>query len=346
MTSPGSGDTVNSAVDHQHAGEPLSLTCIDLQRHNLDKVAVHVDAEFANDIPAIIDSITADCRYPLLHRTEDGGRHLEVITDLNGARVYYDQMREGVDIVASRQLRRITTEWYVFNHSIATIRHTGTVGGVAGTGREHRVQSAVLFPVTEDGILGEVPWNRHTWAELVQGVPERESRPDDPIAIELRNLDAHDAYADVLRTGDVAGLDGVITPDFCMASRNYAGAEPMTAHQSAAAAAEHIRAFHRALEVLEVIVLNRVVTEWFVFAEHLWRLRSRDAAVVPVDGEFDLKTAAIYPVDAAGRLAAELGYGTDMPLVAGRMPISAQAPTRTVSSRESTSPSTVVSAGA
>jgi hypothetical protein len=305
----------------------MSLSLADLQRHNLRMVAVHVAAEFANDIPLIIESISPDCRYPMLHRGEDGGLTLQVITDLDGAREYYSQMRQGVDITGSRQIRRITTEWYVFNHSIATMRHTGMVGGVAGTGREHYIQSTTLFPVTEDGILGEVPWNRHTWAEIVQGVPEREARPDDPIAVELRNSDALDAYAAALRSGDAALLDGVITPDFRMATRNYfvPAAGPMTATETAEAAAEHLRAMHRAVEVLDLVVINRVAAEWFVFGEYLWRLRSRDRSLVDVEGEFDLKTAAIHPVDAAGRLVAELGYGTDLPLRVGTMPIATRA---------------------
>ena len=303
----------------------MSLSLSDLQRHNLDKVAVHVAAEFANDIPAIIESISPECVYPMLHRTEDGGMELEMITDLDGARAYYSQMRQGVDIIASRQIRRITTDWYVFNHSIATMRHTGLVGGVPGTGRDHLVQSSVLFPITEDGILGEVPWNRHTWAELVQGVPEREARSADPIAVELRTIDAHDAYANALRSGDAEALAAVVVPDFRVAMRNYfvTGRGGTTATETAAAAAEDLRAMHAAVEVRELVVLNRVATEWFVFAEYLWRMRSRDRAVVDVEGDFDLKTAAIYPVDDRGRLVAELGYGTDLPLRAGRVPIAA-----------------------
>jgi hypothetical protein len=308
----------------------MSLSLADLQRHNLHMVDVHVAAEFANDIPMILDSITGDCRYPLLHRGDDGRLSLQVITDHDGARAYYSQMREGLDITGSRQIRRITTEWYVFNHSIATMRHTGTVGGIAGTGREHYIQSTTLFPVTEDGILGEVPWNRHTWAEIVQGVPEREPRPDDPLAVELRNSASLDAYAGALRSGDPARLEGVITADFRMAMRNYFVPEwgPMTATETAAAAAEHLRALHAAVEVLDLTVVNCVAGEWFVFGEHLWRLRSRNRALVDVEGEFDLKTAAIYPVDAQGRLVAELGYGTDLPLRTGALPIASRAAAR------------------
>jgi hypothetical protein len=82
---------------------------------------------------------------------------------------------------------------------------------------------------------------------------------------------------------------------------------------------------HRAVEVLDLVVINRVAAEWFVFGEYLWRLRSRDRSLVDVEGEFDLKTAAIHPVDAAGRLVAELGYGTDLPLRVGTMPIATRA---------------------
>lgn len=304
----------------------MSLSPADLQRHNLRMVAVHVAAEFENDIPLIVDSITRECRYPMLHRGDDGQLRLDVITDQDGARAYYSQMRQGVDIVASRQIRRITTEWYVFNHSLATMRHTGPVGGLAGTGREHWVQSTTLFPVTEDGILGEVPWNRHTWAEIVQGVPEREPRAADPLAVQLRASDALDAYAGALRSGDPS-LGGVVTPDFRVASRNYfsPAAGPMLVTETQQAAAASLRALHRAVEVLDLTVINRCADEWFVFAELLWRLRSRDRSLVPVDGEFDLKTAAIYPVDGQGRLVAELGYGTDLPLRSGEVAIAAHA---------------------
>lgn len=304
----------------------MSPTLADLQRHNLRMVAVHVAAEFRNRIPEIVDTITAECRYPLLHRGDDGSLRLDVITDLDGARRYYGEMREGLDIVASRQIRRVTTDWYVFNHSIATMRHTGTIGGIPGTGREHYIQSTTLFPVTEDGILGEVPWNRHTWTEIVSGVPEREARPADPIAVQLRASDALEAYAAAQRSGDASLLDGVITPDFRVATRNYVhGGGPMLVSETAAQAAENLRRFHRAVEVLDVTVVNRVADEWFVFAELLWRLRARDRDAVAVAGEFDLRTAAIHPVDAQGRLVAELGYGTDLPLRSTGLPIAAAA---------------------
>jgi hypothetical protein len=300
----------------------MSPTLADLQRHNLRMVAVHVAAEFGNRIPEIVATITPECRYPLLHRDDGGGLQLEVITDLEGARHYYSRMRQGLDIVASRQIRRITTDWYVFNHSIATMRHTGDIGGSAATGREHLIQSTTLFPVTADGILGEVPWNRHTWSEIVGGVPETEARPEDPIAAQLRASDALEAYAGAQRSGDAARLDGVITPDFRVATRSYVhGGGPMLVSETAAAAAANLRALHRAVEVLDLTVVNRVADEWFVFGEFLWRLRAREGSGLGVDGDFDLRTAAIFPVDAEGRLVAELGYGTDLPLRSGTLPI-------------------------
>jgi hypothetical protein len=300
----------------------MSPTLADLQRHNLRMVAVHVAAEFGNRVPEIVATITPECRYPLLHRGDDGSLRLDVITDLDGARRYYGAMRQGLDIVASRQIRRITTDWYVFNHSIATMRHTGSIGGIAATGAEHYIQSTTLFPVTEDGILGEVPWNRHTWREIVSGVPQREPRPDDPIAVQLRASDALEAYVAALRSGDPALLDGVITPDFRVATRNYVhGGGPMLVSETAAQAAENLRSLHRAVEVVDVTVVNRVADEWFVFGELLWRLRSRDRSAVDIEGEFDLRTAAIHPVDGRGRLVAELGYGTDLPLRSGGLPI-------------------------
>jgi hypothetical protein len=110
---------------------------------------------------------------------------------------------------------------------------------------------------------------------------------------------------------------------FRSASRNYFS--PDAGGLSAVEGAEGFRAqvqtLHRAAEVVDMVVVNRVVTAWYVFAELAWRLRARSPESLGVSGDFDLKTAALFPVDENGRILAELGYGTDLPLIEGREPI-------------------------
>ena len=66
----------------------------------------------------------------------------------------------------------------------------------------------------------------------------------------------------------------------------------------------------RAIEEPELHVINRVVGDWYVFAE--WAVRGR--ARVGLDGvragdPVELRSAGVFPVGGSGRLAGEQTYG-------------------------------------
>ena len=303
-------------------GQRREITLTDLQREHLANVLRHVEAEIANNVDLIVTTIDDHCRYPLLHRAPDGTLRLEAITDLAGAEAYYRDMRTGVDITSSHHIRRITTDWYVFNHSAAAMRHVGDVDGMPPTGREYAYESAVLFPVSAHAIVGEIPWNRYSFPEMVRGIKQPALTDAERVQVELRNLAAHEAYCNAMISGEVADPGAYLAPRFVSATRNYfsPGAPGLTTAEGEAGFRRQVQTLHEAVHVVDAVVVNRIVTSWYVFAELAWRLRARSDAVA-IDGEFDVKTAAIFPLDDGGRMLAELGYGTDMPLLEGREPL-------------------------
>jgi hypothetical protein len=76
--------------------------------------------------------------------------------------------------------------------------------------------------------------------------------------------------------------------------------------QGAASAAGHMAKWHAAFCPVHVTILNRKVTDWFVFAEELWVVR-------PAGGESrQYRTATVYPVNEAGKFEGALGFGREL----------------------------------
>jgi hypothetical protein len=272
---------------------------------NLEMVERHMKAEFTNDISKILDTISAGCRYVLFDR-HDGGATLRAVTDREDVRQYYQDLRKSVDIVVSRQTRRIVTDWYVMHQSVATVRPVATISGIKPTGREYRVESALLFPVAADGIIGEIPLNRYTWSELVRGAPDDISTGASPGERDLASLTLHESYLNALRESDLKALDEICTPEFALGTRNYFGddRQPMTAIQGLANCRAHFEDISSTIDIQNVVVTVRFATPWYVFAETAWSLQERSGG-----RPIDLTTANLFSVSPEGRLRAQLGYG-------------------------------------
>src|ERR1700733_5974320 len=116
------------------------MTNAQLYEENLTKVMAHLRAEFSNDIEQIMGTVAPDPRFAILTR-ESGTLELEGAEAPEAVRTHYLNLRASLDVVKSRQIRRLVGDWFVFQQSVATMR---TRAGSDGPGHEFPVDTAVL----------------------------------------------------------------------------------------------------------------------------------------------------------------------------------------------------------
>ena len=108
----------------------------------------HVAAETSTDVDRICATISHDVYFGVPVRTRDGNelRSGSVLTTYDQVRGYYEGRAGSYVVLESAQLKSISTEWYLFNETAATLRGTGMVNGIDASGKEWIVNSAVIFP--------------------------------------------------------------------------------------------------------------------------------------------------------------------------------------------------------
>lgn len=265
-----------------------------------DTVADHVAAELTSDPDLIAATISRDAFFPVLVRAP-GGLDFRVLTAAADIREYYRLRLGTFEILDSRRVLEHRTEWYALHESVATVRHVGEFNGVPGTGREHRVHSVVLFPCDDDGIVGELEWTRFDFADIFRGdvVPPRPPTGRDA-HLPLRRVDlarALDRLVEAIVAGDVAaGLAEMVdTPRWAGRHTEPGSRLPGVVEATGTeAVTEHLRALG---DAVDIVVLNRHVDDWFVFAE--LGLRWEDAPA---------RMALLLPVADDGRFLAALSY--------------------------------------
>ena len=246
----------------------------------------HIAAETSTDVDEIVATVSQDVFFALPVRTRAGHelRDGSVLTTFDQVRGYYSNRSGSYVVRDSSQLKSLTTDWYVFNETAATLEGTGQVGEVDASGKVWVVRSIVLFPTAEDGIRGEICATRDPMDDVIRGTVH--GTPGD----ELANGKLLDAISLAARAGEWDAVAAELTDGHTLAVR--AGG---TTH-TASGRAESIAALRELLGGGEdLTLLVRVATDWYVFAEYLLDGGSRRLAV-------------IQPVE-DGKVAGTFGYG-------------------------------------
>jgi hypothetical protein len=248
----------------------------------------HIAAETSTDVDAICATVSPDVFFALPVRTRAGHelRDGSVLVDADQVRSYYAGRSGSYVVRASSQLKSITTDWYAFNETAATLLGTGRVGEVDATGIEWVVRSIVLFPTAPDGIRGEICATRHPMDDVLRGV-----------AVDGGDEVANGALLDRL---SLALRDGRSVADELAAGHTLAVRldDPEPSVRTAAGAEEAARALAALFEGAEdVTMLVRVATDWYLFAEYLVPLAHGVRHV-----------ALIQPIE-DGRITGTYGYG-------------------------------------
>ncbi len=262
----------------------------------------HVNAEYVDDLTGTLASVSREPRYAMM---PEPGR-VAVITDNDGVVKFYNDSREAFTPGASRMVAQIATDWYVFYENVPT-RLTKADGKV------HTLHTTTLFPKAPDGIRGEILWERYVTSEAPSGLLQLEGAAAHVPGVKVRNLDVHEQFLGALVRGDRERIAALLDDNCIWAVRSYlpdAAAKPMATAQGAREALSLIDRWLAAYTLERVSVLNRLVTEWYVFAEELLVVGEKGGRGRPRRRQY--RKASFYPISPAGRIQGELGYGTDL----------------------------------
>ncbi len=266
--------------------EPLLQSIIKAERH--------IRSEYGTRMVGVMETIGKHPHFAMMLRPGE----VTVLSGRSDVDIMYRGSVANAAPQASRLLSQRTSDWYVFIENVPTRLWVQS-------GEYKTVQTVTMF-VTDDenGITGEYAWQRHS-PPCPPVVHDGEPLPDRP----LRNLQLHEDLLDGVCRGDRAALSATLVPGCIWAQRDYRsevdGGEIVNL-EGAEAAAEFVSQCHAALSPVHVSILNRHVTDWYVFAEELW-------VVEPRPGERrQYRAAVVYAVDEAGKFEAVLGFGKAM----------------------------------
>jgi hypothetical protein len=257
----------------------------------------HIAAETSTDVDEICATISSDVFFAVPVRTRAGQelRDGTALTDAAQVRGYYEQRAGSYVVRESAQLKSITTDWYAFNETAATLLGTGMVNGVDASGREWVVNSAVIFPTAVDGIRGEICATRHPMDDVIRAMVA-----PSPVGAERAHGALLDRWSLALRAGAWGEVASAMSDAHSLAVRLDAADGAAVVHTAAARddSVERLRSLFGGARDLTLLV--RVATDWYLFAEYLVSLASGGCR----------RVAVIHPVE-DGRLIGSFGYGRD-----------------------------------
>jgi hypothetical protein len=277
----------------------------------------HGQSETTNDIDAVMATVSRQVCYVMPDFTLSDPT-LIVLTEREQVRGFYEDERTTMEVVDSAHIATLASDWYAFYEGVATTRSVAD-------GNLYNSNHVVLFPVAEDGIIGEILWARRSFRDVYGGVPA----PPPPVApagvadlpwLRWRHQQLHDRFLDALRDGDVEAAVAAFAPDARVAVRDHReGGGPMLQGNGAEVVRERCRMLVDSVQDREISLLNRLAGDWYVFVE--WVVRGRAAAGalrgIPGGARVQLRLASIFPVTDEPMLRAELGYGLEATVLDG-----------------------------
>ena len=282
-------------------------------RHAADETWIHIRAEFAaadGDYDKLMSTLRTQGPYGYTIQPQingDGTVKAPILTTRDDIRTAYEQVRGRSDLLSSESLIELRGEWYVFQEAISVGHIKGEPAPSAGT---HLIG---MFPVGRGaGITGELIWPWVPRELLGKG-----TAPADPVTdpIQLRRdcVALHDRYLEALARGNVGGLVDTMHDDVQSGVRDYvAQTGALNQLEGKPANRAYYAAFFDKFEVLSVDLLDRVVQDWYVFAEV--RLTVQPRAGGP---RLAFHIAEFYVTANDGRFFVRVGHGTDPSEVTG-----------------------------
>jgi hypothetical protein len=277
--------------------------------HAFEQTKIHIDAEIAGVIPALMDTLTPEGPYAYTIMPEvrpNGTVKLPILTTREEILEAYKMIRGYSNLTSVISLTEIRGDWYTFSDNISRAE-------VKSTGERSATQTLGLFPSGRGrGITGELIWVRVPRAALggrhQQAAAAKQDREDVYVREDVFLL--HERYMEALRNADVDGVLDTLNDDVASAVRDYVNdTGTLTTLEGKKSHQAYYQALFDRFDIRSVVPLDRVAEDWFVFAEISITVRRRDGS----DGGRDLafNTAEFHIPANDGRFIARIGHGTD-----------------------------------
>jgi hypothetical protein len=260
----------------------------------------HIESEYTQDVDEIAGTLATDAplAWTLAFEAGDAGSFRFLTgTTVEEIRGQYGALREQIEIQNWDALLEIRQGWYTVTQGVCTLKRVPS-------GEISKGETVTLFPVGDDGVLGELQ------VGTVGRLPDGCLPADDPSLPRLRlaALSSHDAYLEALRTEDVEHIVAAHAASAAVAIRSYlTDSSTLLDVSGAAGLGDYFADLFRRFRVHEVRLVNRVAERWYVFAELHWIVEERTG-----EGRtLEFCTAELSPFDAEGRYWVRTGAGTD-----------------------------------
>jgi hypothetical protein len=265
----------------------------------------HLHAEYTQDIDQVLATLATDSplSWTLAEVVDEGDGTAQYLagTTMDEIRAQYQGMRHFVEIHGWEALVEIRESWYTLTHGVVKLK-------LLETGVFTRSETVTMFPIGEDGILGEVQIGAVGMRREVTPTPVDGSVVPDETQRRLDALQRHDAYVHAFRSEDVPAIVDANRANGAAAIRNYLTEQSTVLNVSGAAAlGEYYAQLFDRYRVLDVQMVNRIAESWYVFAELHWTVEERSGP----HRTLEFCTAETAPLDADGRYWVRTGCGTD-----------------------------------
>jgi hypothetical protein len=276
--------------------------------HATDETWTHIRGEMKaadGDLDALMETLRSEEPYGYTIQPEingDGTVRAPIITTREEIVEAYKVVRGRSDLLVTESLIEIRAPWYVFNetYSVGRLRSNGEI--------QPGTHLLGLFPVSsDDGITGELVWPRVP-VEILGTGDTPAGLPTDPMEQRRALIVLHDRFLDAYRAGDADALAETLNAGVQGGVRDYvADTGALTELRGREQAREHYRSLFDKFEILSVQLLDRVVQEWYVFAET--RVTARPRSGGP---ELAYHTAEFSVPAKDGLFMVRVGHGTDL----------------------------------
>jgi hypothetical protein len=266
----------------------------------------HVLSERTNDVDQVMETISQTVCYMMPNVTSPD-HELMVLTEREDVRDFYAVERTFMEVIESTVVVDLTSDWYTFLEAVSTTRQVKT-------GTLHQNDVVVLFPVADDGIIGEILLARRPWTEVYAGIPAETPQPNaigDYYSPRCQSQRAHERFLAGLRSGDAAAAAEAFSSTAHLAVRDFAGGPSAVLNETGPGAVRRrCQSIVEAVSDQEVLLLNRVVGDWYVFAEWVVRGNAQSDRLPGFAGgeRVEIRFASVFPVTDEWKLGGEQGY--------------------------------------